>query len=222
MPMWSNDDGLNDKPFFPAERQVRPSPNANNNNSPISLTVATTVIASGPGNSSITFVGANSAMNAGVSAGMYVYDTSLYNSVSYMGDDPGTVNHIDFFFSNNTVLSVTSGNVVTLAANVLTNVLAGNVIAFGTAINYGLTAGANTYNQDTILVTPTRIANNTTGAGAVANVGSLNSGWVRFRKKTNNDGTVRYMNECLVALANTSASNTASGNTSFGRVLPGV
>jgi hypothetical protein len=220
--MWSNDDAFNDKPMFPVERQVRAAPNANNNNSPIQLTVATTVIASGNGNSAITFVGANSAMNAGVTAGMYVYDTSLYNTVSFMGDDPGISNHIDFFFSNNTVLSVTNGNVVTLSANVINNVLAGNVIAFGTAINYGNTAGANTYTQDTILITPTRSANNTTGTGAIANVGNLNAGWNHIQKKVNNDGTVRYLKETLVALSSPTAANTNSGNTSFGQFVSGL
>ena len=218
MPLWSNDDAFNDKPLFPVERQVRPAPNANNNNSPIQLTVLSTVIASGPGNNSVTFVGVNSAVNAGITAGMYVYDTSGYNTVSYIGDDPGTFNHIDFFTSNNTVLSV-SGNVVTLSANVLANVIAGNVIAFGTAINYGQTAGANTYNQDTILITPTRLANVLVGS---ANVGNMVPGWVHIQKKVNNDGTVRYLKETLVALASPVASNTSSGNTSFGGFVSGV
>jgi hypothetical protein len=119
-------------------------------------------------------------------------------------------------------LSVTNGNVVTLSANVINNVLAGNVIAFGTAINYGATAVANTYTQDTILITATRSANNTTGTGAIANVGNFSTGWVHIQKKVNNDGTVRYLKETLVALANSSASNTASGNTSFGQFVSGL
>jgi hypothetical protein len=217
MPMWSNDDGLNDKPYFPVERQVRPAINANTGLS-IQLTVAQTVIASGNGNSAITFVGANSAVLAGVTAGMYVYDTSLYNTVSYMGDDPGTSNHIDFYTSNNTVLSV-SGNVVTLSANVISNVLAGNVIAFGTAVKYKPNVQANTYNQDTILITPTRMANVLVGA---ANVGNMMPGWVHIQKKVNNDGTVRYLKETLVALASPTASNTSSGNTSFGGFVSGL
>ena len=221
MPMWANDDAFNDKPVFPLERQVRPALNANNGYIPVQLTVATTVLAGSPGNNTVTFTGTNSAILAGVANGMYVYDTSLYNSISYIGDDPGTVNHIDFFASNNTVLSV-SGNVVTLSANVLTNVLAGNVIAFGTAINYGQTAGANTYAADTILITPSRSANNTTGTGAIANVGNLNAGWNHIQKKTNNDGTVRYLKETLVALSSPTAANTNSGNTSFGQFVSGL
>ena len=222
MPMWANDDVFNDKPLFPLERQVRPALNANSGYISVQLTVASTVIGTGPGNNSITFTGANSAVNAGITAGMYVYDTSGYNTVSYIGDDPGMPgNHIDFYFANNTVATV-SGNVVTLTSNVLSTVLAGNVIAFGTAMNRGNRAFSNTYNQDTILVTQTRSANNTTMNGAVANTGSLNVGWNKFTKKVNNDGTVRYLNECLVALSSPTAANTASGNTSFGRVLPGV
>ena len=218
--MWSNDDGLNDKPFFPVERQVRPSPNANNNNSPIQLTIATTVtaIVAGNGTNTLVFTGANSAVNAGVTAGMYVYDTSGYNTVSYIGDDPGTFNHIDFFKSNNTVLSV-SGNVVTLSANVLANVISGNVIAFASPINYKTGVSANTYNQDTILITPTRLANVLVGS---VNVGNMVPGWVHIQKKTNNDGTVRYLKETLVALASPTASNTSSGNTSFGGFVSGV
>ena len=219
MPVWSNDDAFNDKPLFPVERQVRPAPNANNNNSPIQLTVATTVIASGNGNSAITFVGANSAVNAGITAGMYVYDTSGYNTVSYIGDDNGLPgNHIDFFKSNNTVLSV-SGNVVTLASNVLSNVLSGNVIAFATPITYKVNVAANTYNQDTILITPTRLANVIVNT---ANVGNMVPGWVHIQKKTNNDGTVRYLKETLVALASPTAANVSSGNTSFGGFVSGL
>ena len=47
-------------------------------------------------------------------------------------------------------------------------------------------------------------------------------GWVHIQKKTNNDGTVRYLKETLVALANPVAANTNSGNTSFGQFLTGL
>ena len=215
--MWGSDDGFSDKPMFPYERQVK-----SNTYPPIFLTVATTVLAGSPGNNTVTFTGTNSAVLAGVANGMYVYDTSMYNSISYFTDNNGDVNdsHYDFFTSNNTVINV-QGNVVTLSANVLTSVLAGNVIAFAPAINRG-NAPANTYNYDTILITPTRSANNTTGAGAIANVGNLNVGWNLIRKKVNNDGTVRYLKETLVSLANPTASNTNSGNTTAGQIVSGL
>ena len=55
-----------------------------------------------------------------------------------------------------------------------------------------------------------------------ANVGSMNSGWNRIQKKVNSDGTVRYLKETLVALANPTAANTNSGNTSFGQFVSGT
>lgn len=216
--MWGNDDGYSDKPMFPYERQAK-----SNTYPPIFLTVATTVLAGSPGNNTVTFTGANSAINAGVANGMYVYDTSFYNSISFFTDNNGDPNdsHYDFFASNNTVINV-QGNVVTLSANVLTSVLAGNVIAFAPPIPWS--APANTYNYDTILVTASRSANNSTTSPspAIANLGNLNAGWNLIRKKVNNDGTVRYLKETLVALANSSASNTNSGNTTAGQIVSGL
>ena len=217
MPLWGNDDGFGDIPKFPLERQVR-----SNTYPPIFLTVASTVLAGSPGNNSVTFTGANSAILAGVANGMFVYDTSYYNSISYFTDNSGQAGYssYDFFTSNNRVINV-SGNVVTLSSNVLTSVLAGNVIAFAPAIAWSRTP-ANTYNQDTILITATRTANATVATGAIANVGNLNAGWNKITKKVNNDGTIRYLKETLVALANGQASNTFSGNTSFGTVVAGL
>jgi len=53
-------------------------------------------------------------------------------------------------------------------------------------------------------------------------LGDVTLGWVNIRKKTNNDGSVRYLKETLVALASPVASNTASGNTSWGTAFTGV
>ena len=58
--------------------------------------------------------------------------------------------------------------------------------------------------------------------GQQANVGNITQGWVHIQKKTNNDGTVRYLKETLVALANPVAANTNSGNTSWGQAFTGV
>jgi len=219
MPLWGNDDGFSDIPKFPYERQVR-----SNTYPPIFLTVATTAngIPGSNATNKVTFVGANSAINAGVANGMFVYDTSYYNTISYFTDNTGLPGYssYDFFASNNTVINV-QGNVVTLSANVMANVLAGNVIAFAPAINWN-TALANTYNQDTILITATRAQNVTVATGAVANIGNINQGWNRVVKKVNGDGTIRYLKETLVCLANASATNTASGNTSAGRIVPGL
>ena len=119
--------------------------------------------------------------------------------------------------------------------NLFNNVSAG----FGVEFDKGIVYNSNktvetTYNQDTILVTATRLANTNAPVGVngnqanvgsgitTAQVGNISQGWVHIQKKTNNDGTVRYLKETLVALANPVASNTGSGNTSFGYFLTGL
>ena len=218
MPMWANDDDFSDKPMFPFVRQVRQAVNANTGTS-IQLTVASTVTT---GNT-VTFTGANSVVLANIVSGMYAYDTSLVNSITYIGDSPVIQNHIDFFTTGNNVTVVSaSGNTVIFSGNVYSTVAAGNVIAFGVPINRGTVLYANNYTQDVILITASRSANNTTATGAIANVGNLNTGWNKITKKVNNDGTIRYLKETLVVLANSYASNTNSGNTSFGKFVSGL
>lgn len=152
----------------------------------------------------------NNVANVGVASGQYAYASNVAaNGLS------------GFFKSNNTVSSV-SGNLVTFAVAVSGTVPAGTLVEFDAAIVHTNGTQANTYFADTVLVTPSRIANNTTEAGAIANLGSVNQGWVHFQKKTNSDGTVRYITETLVSLANPVASNTFSSNTSFGKVFPSV
>jgi hypothetical protein len=221
MPTWGNDDNYQDKPRFSQERQVREV---------IQLTVAQKVISSGPGNNVIVFTGANNtslaAQNVGVVPGMYVYDA--VGNVSYYGDDAGKT---DFFLSNNTVQSV-SGNVVVLNSNVIGDIQVGQTVDFCNTIAWGSSQGnasakpvEKTYTADTILITATRSANATVNlpAGISANqIGNLNQGWNHIQKKVNNDGTVRYIKETLVALANATASNTSSGNTSFGNFIQGL
>jgi hypothetical protein len=116
----------------------------------------------------------------------------------------------EFFTSNNRVLSV-SGNNVTLANAVFGNVASGLVLDFGTSIVYNSNT-ANNYLRDTVLVTRGRLANssfgNTARSSAVAH-----AGWVYTTTGTGGRAG-RVQTEVLVALANTSASNTASGNTS--------
>jgi hypothetical protein len=110
----------------------------------------------------------------------------------------------------------TANGIVYLSANTTANVQIGDVISFGNNISFHAGTYETTMNADTILVTATRLANNQ------VNIGDANPGWVQIRKKVNNDGTVRYLHETLVALANPTASNTASGNTSNTQVYTGV
>ena len=67
-----------------------------------------------------------------------------------------------------------------------------------------------------------RSSQNTGAGNNVVNVHPQHTGWVNIRKKVNNDGSVRYQSETLVVLANPVASNTTSGNTSWGTAYTGV
>ena len=207
MPTWGNTDANTAKPHFPDMRQVR-------------LTATTTVSNTG------TAAGVNAgntvirvADATGIAAGQFVY-----------GGGPGVISATgqrDFFKGNNTVTGV-NGLFVSLTNAVTNNLPNGTVITFDTAIQYN-TANtvANTY-ADTILVTGGRMANTqgtTYGGGStVANtkLGSINQGWNRIQRKINNDGTIRFLKETLIALANASASNTSSGNTSSNSVFGGL
>ena len=158
--------------------------------------------------------GQNNVANIGVTAGQFVYFWA-----NGFGDNKGgqAGNGVPGFFASNTTVSSTSGNTITLSTGLFNTVSTG----FGVEFDKSLVFNANktmtkTYGQDTVLVTPTRLANNTVA------MGNLNPGWVHIQKKTNNDGTVRYISETLVALASPVASNTASGNTSWGTAFTGV
>ena len=217
MSAWGNTDN-NHKylPKMPLEREVREF---------IQLTVAS---GNTPGNNVISVTaydgGPNTLANVGVAANQYVY----FWAQGFGGSNGGQAGNgvPGFFFSNTTVASV-SGNTVTLANPLFNTVSSGFGVEFDKPINYGNTIYANTYTRDTILVTATR-ASDANGrpnvaAGILANtIGNMNAGWVHIRKKTNNDGTVRYLKETLVCLANATASNVSSGNTSFGPFLAGL
>ena len=62
------------------------------------------------------------------------------------------------------------------------------------------------------------------GGSTVANtiIGNTNAGWNRITRKINNDGTVRFLKETLVALANPVAANTSSANTSANAIFGGL
>jgi hypothetical protein len=164
------------------------------------------------GVTSIRFAYTANVANVGVAVGQYV------NYLSTTTSDPSanlsSNGSVGMFPSNNKV-SVISGNLVILTAATTGNIPANATIAFDSAIVYpaGKTVEL-TYNADTVLATPTRItaANNKIG-------GSISVGWVHVQKKTNNDGTIRYIRETLVALANATSSNTFGGNTSWGQAF---
>lgn len=189
MPSWGNTDSLSDKPHFPFERQVRPF---------ATFTTANTT----SGGNTIVFTGVNSATaaNIGVVSGMFVY-----------GANVASTGEQEFFVSNNTVRSV-SGNTITLSNNVFGTIASGATIDIGVAIQYNSNT-ANTYFSDTVLVSPTRMAN-TVG---FANTETCGTGWVKVT--TGIGGRAgRVQTEVLVALANTATANVLSGNTSNSQV----
>ena len=213
MPSWGNTDANTAKPHFPDMRQVRLAATA---------TVANTGTQGGvaAGNTVITVANGTGT----IVAGQYVY-----------GGGPGVISATgqrDFFFGNNTVVAVQGGNFgtsnVVLLNSVTNNITNGAVLTFDTAIQYN-TANtvANTF-ADTILVTAGRLANTqgtTYGGGStVANtkLGNVNVGWNRIQRKINNDGTIRFLKETLIALANPVASNTSSANTSANAIYGGL
>ena len=214
MSAWANNDIASSKPKFPTlrgSREVRQFVTAN-----------TTL----GGNTVITFTYSDgfqsNLANVGVVVGQYVYGVGpLANGVS--------ANGVAGFFKSNNAVAYISGNNIVLNSAVSITVPAGSTVEFDTGITYSTSkSGGNTY-YDTVLVTDTRLANvaNSYGAnGGSGNsrfiLGSLNSGWAKFTKKTNNDGTVRYFRETLVVLANPTAANVNSGNTTWGQAWFGL
>ena len=205
MPTWGNTDAQNAKPKFDVERQTREV---------LQFNVLTGNTA---GNNIIQVAyndgGLNNVANIGVVAGQYVY--FMANGFGLPGGTAGN-GYPSMFFSNTTVSSI-SGNTITLSSNISSNIVVGTTIEFDKAIAYNTNKGVETtYNQDTILVTPTRAAN------TLINSGNYSAGWVHIQKKVNNDGTTRYLKETLVSLASPTAANTNSGNTSWGQALTGL
>ena len=202
MPSWGNTDAKAQKPKWDVERQVREV---------VQLTTANTTLL---GNNVVTFVyndgAGNNVANVGVATSQYVF--VLYNGLG--GNSPGANGYPGFFSGNVTVSSITGNNVV-LSQNVLNSLSPNTIVEFDKTLVYNTNKPViQTYNSDTVLVTPTRI----TSQNNLIN-GSISAGWVHVQKKTNADGTVRYIRETLVALANPVASNTSSGNTSWGQAF---
>ena len=216
MPLWGNNDKANSIPLFPELREVRQ--------------VASLVTANAT-TAGVTTIKFNQAIPASVNTGLYVYSNDANNSVSRLFKDLTIVdqNDIDFYRSNNTVSSVADrANGILILVNPTMGTLAnGATVWFATGIsasNKPQSANAN----DVILVTSTRMANTqgTTNAGGsnVANtkLGNVNAGWNRITRKINNDGTIRFLKETLVALANPTAANTQSANTSANAIYGGL
>ena len=225
MPTWGNTDVANQKPKFDYERTTREV---------IQLALFANANTTTNGTSTIQVSyndgAGNNVANIGVATGQYVYVAGQGAASSGV-----SANGYPGFFTSNVTVSGISGNTITLSSNITSNIVVGTTIEFDKAIAYNTNKGVETtYNQDTILVTPTRLNNTAApigvngsqanvGAGiTTTQVGNISQGWVHIQKKTNNDGTVRYLKETLVALANPVAANTNSGNTSFGQFLTGL
>lgn len=201
MPAWGNTDNHNQKPKWDAEREVRQV---------VSLTTASQTNA---GNTTVSLVyndGAqNNVANIGVAIGQYVYFVSGLDG----NGTPG-------FFESNTKVQSISGNTVTLTNPAFNTIPTGVNASFDTAIVYNSnkTSEVN-YNADTVLVTPTRLANavfaGTYPSANLANSGgaAAHAGWVKTTTGTGGRAG-RVQTEVLVALANPVAANTLSGNTS--------
>ena len=212
MPLWGNTDAANSEPIWPELREV------------IKVAELVTANATTAGKAIKFTAAANTitAANTGIGVGTYVYSAEIANSVSRGLDGSIISNEITFFRSNNTVASVDVANSVVVLANnfVGTAIASGAIVYFGNVMLQTANTQANTYGRDTILVTDSRLSNaNTT----LANVGSVSTGWVHVYKKTNNDGTIRFLKETLVCLSNATAANAQSGNTATGgQIFSGV
>lgn len=183
MSSFGNTDAVTDKPKWSKERQVE------------SFVNLTTVSTTASGNT-VLFFAANAVSNANISTGMYV----IGPNVGFSGE-PG------FFSSNVTVSSVTS-NTVTLSSNTTGIVPSGSQIGFDTTINYNPNTFSATYFSDTVLVTPTRLANS-----SFANTATPHTGWVHVETGTGGRAG-RVQVEVLAVLSNAVASNASSGMTS--------
>ena len=214
MPLWGNNDWANNEPHFSQLREVIPTGSLLTSNAVLS------------GNK-IWFT---TNVPSTITAGMYVYAIGdANNSISRMAKDLTFFddNDVAVWRANNSVAAV-SGNTITLTNNVSSGGLAaGKTVVFATGLNRGTRPDSNGAN-DTILITSTRMANTQGTAGRagsdVANtkLGNTNAGWNRITRKINNDGTIRFLKETLVALANPTAANTQSANTSANAIFGGV
>jgi hypothetical protein len=217
MPLWGNTDAANNKPHFSNLREVTPVASF--------ITANATAI----GANGITFT--SNANFSVLAAGMFVYSNDANNAISRSNKDLSVIdgNEMSFWKSNNTITQIdTANSKILIRNNAMFTLATGSTVAVGNAISYHTNTIAVNAANDVILVTATRMANTsgTTGAGGsnVANtkLGAINQGWNRITRKINSDGTIRFLKETLVALANVQASNTSSANTSANAIFGGV
>jgi hypothetical protein len=199
MPSWGNTDSVYDKPHWSKERQARP--------------VVRLATANQQTSGNTLYFTASDVVAYNIANTMYVTSTNTSPDVSITGE-------AGFLSSNNTVNNVLGG-LVRLANNIMRTVPAGALIEFDLPISYPSTERSNTYNQDTVLVTTTRLANavfangSSYSSSALANSGSAaaHTGWVNVVTGTGGRQG-RVQTEVLIALANATATITYSGNTS--------
>jgi hypothetical protein len=202
---WNNNDnaGLGfGHPEWPVERQTR------------TVAYLTTANSTAAGATSIKYTLAANVSTLGVTGGLYVNLLDQTTGLTSASANLSSNGSIGMFFSNVTTTAVAAGNLVTMSSGTTGIIPAGSVIAFDAAISYP-TGPASTYYADTVLATDSRTtaANNKIGGG-------VGTGWVHVRKKINGlTGEVRYIRETLVCLTNASSTNTAGGNTSWGRAF---
>ena len=144
----------------------------------------TTANSTASGAATITFVYNDGGQNNIANAGVIVGSYAYGSGLTANGTS-------NFFVGNTRVTSVT-------------------LIEFDQQIKWS-TGPANTYYQDTVLVTATRAAN--ASWGAVNHGEGAHTGWVHVVTGTGGRAGRRQV-ETLVCLANAVASNTISGNTS--------
>ena len=209
MSAWSNNDNHNSKPKFNQEREV--------------LTAVQLPVYAGntAGNNVIKvnyYDGAqNNVANVGVVAGQYVYFWAQGTSASNGGQ---AGNGVPGLFASNTQVLSTSGNTITLSTPLFGPVTTAFTAEFDNAevYNSNKTSEVN-YNQNTVLVTPTRLANAVFAGVANSSNYNLSSGagghqgWAVVTTGTGGRAG-RVQVETLVVLANPSAANVISGNTS--------
>jgi len=209
MSAWSNNDNNNAKPKFNFERTT-------------SEAVQLPVFAGNTAGNNIIKVsyndGAqNNVANIGVVAGQYVYFWAQGTSASNGGQ---AGNGVPGFFASNTQVLSTSGNTITLSTNLFGAVTTAFTTEFDNATVYNSNKPSEVnYNQNTVLVTPTRLANAVFAGTANSSNYNLSSGagghagWAVVTTGTGGRAG-RVQVETLVVLANPSAANVISGNTS--------
>ena len=208
MSAWSNNDNHNSKPKFNYEREV-------------TTAVQIPVYAGNTAGNNVIRVnyydGAqNNVANIGIVAGQYVYFWAQGNTASNGGQ---AGNGVPGIFASNTQVLSTSGNTITLSTSLFGPVTTAYTAEFDNATVYNSNKPYEVnYNADTVLITPTRMANavfaGTANSGSYnLNSGMSHAGWNKVTTFTGGRAG-RVQTETLVILANPTAANTLSGNTS--------